>query len=172
MKKLSILIGSISLILIMFIGIIVYLITFAEPKITVSAEIKPITDLDYNRIKERSEPFIATAKKDDFKRIYMEIKCSEPLGIISNRKIEFDHIYTAIDKESKVVNLSGGPFEQDNPGEITASYTQSAEVYLNGLSVGELMDLFKDHKIKISWNKFGTGNEERIYHLKDLIVVK
>ena len=34
------------------------------------------------------------------------------------------------------------------------------------------MDLFKDHKIKISWYKFSTGNEERIYYLKDFLVVK
>ncbi len=172
MKKIGILVGSISLILVAFIGMIAYPISFAEPKITVKAEIKPITDLDYNRIKERSEPFIATAKKDDFRRIDMEIKYSEPLAIISNRKIEFDHLYTALDKGSKVVNLSGGANEQDNNNELTALYTESAEVYLNGLSVENFKSLFNNHKIKIRWEKFGTGKEERIYYLNDLIVVK
>lgn len=172
MKKASILLGSSTLILLICIAIIGYLISFSEPKITIKAEIKPVTDLDYNRITKRSESFITTAKKDDFKRIDIMIKYSQPKVIISNRKIEFDRLHTALESGNKVVNLSGGYGEQDNPGELTASYTQSAEVYLNGLSVGELMDLFKDHKIKISWYKFGTGNVERIYYLKDFLVVK
>ncbi|MHB8126582.1 MAG: hypothetical protein ACYDEJ_13260 [Desulfitobacteriaceae bacterium] len=173
MKKLSILIGSISLILIVFIGMIVYLMTFSEPKITVTAEIKPITDLDYNRIKERTEPFIAAAKKDDFKRIYIEINYSEPLAIISNRKIEFDHLTAVLDKgSSNVINLSGGNSKQDNNNELIAFYSESAEVYLNEISEDDLKNLFNNHKIKISWDKFGTGKEERVYYLKDFIVVK
>lgn len=172
MKKVGILLGCSSLILLICIGIIGYLISFSEPKITIEAEIKPVTDLDYNRITKRTEPFINTAKKDDFKRIDIKIKYSQPIVIISNRKIEFDRLHTALESGNKVVNLSGGSGEQDNTDELIASYTQSAEVYLNGISVGELTDLFKDHKIKISWYKFGTGNEERIYYLKDFLVVK
>lgn len=172
MKKLNKLNVSILLILGVFIGMIVYLMTFAQPKITIRAEIKPITDLDYNRIIERQEPFIATAKKDNFKRIDMEIKYLEPLAIISKRKIEFDHLYTALDKGTKIENLSGGASEQDNNNELIAFYTESIEVYLNEISVDEFKSLFNNHKIKISWDKFGTGKEERVYYLKDLIEVK
>jgi hypothetical protein len=172
MKKLSINVWSIILILLLFMSIFVYLMLFIEPKITIKAEINPITDLDYNRIKERSEPFIETAKKDDFKKVYLEIRYSEPLILISNRKIEFNHLFTPSDSGRGIVNLSGGTGENDNPNKSRAEYTESAEVFLNGKSIDDLKGLFENHEIKISWDKLGAGRQERIYYLKDLIEIK
>jgi hypothetical protein len=171
MKKIRILIGCCSLILIMYIGLIVYLISFAEPRITIKAEIKPISDADYQRIKERKEPFIATSQKDDFKRVELDINFFQPIAIISNRKIEFDSLQTVLGVGSKVVNLSGGDSEQDNANELKASYRENAEVYLNGASVEEFKDMFENHRIRLSWNKAGIGKEERVYNLNDLLVI-
>lgn len=171
MKKRGLLIGGISLILLVFIGMISYLIMFTEPQITIEAEIKPITDSDYDRIKERTESYIKTAAKDDFKRIYVEINYSEPLVLISNRKIEFNGIFTPVFvAESGVIILGGGRGEDDNPNKAKATYFESAEVYLNGKRIDEIKNSFDSHKIKISWNKFGT-KEERVYYLKDYIKI-
>lgn len=48
-----------SLILIIFVGVIIslisYLTTFIEPKLIIKAEISPISDADFDRIRERNK---------------------------------------------------------------------------------------------------------------------
>ncbi|MGC7872207.1 hypothetical protein ACPUYX_11835 [Desulfosporosinus sp. SYSU MS00001] len=157
------------ILVILFIGIFTYLCRFIEPKISITAAIRPITISDYNRIKERKDESFAASKIDDFRNVSLEIKYTEPLALIKNRKITFEHLSKTIAKGGKVIELSGGYSEQDNKNELKAEYTESAEVYLNGQSVYFLKDLLDDNKIRISWDKLGTGKEERIYYLSDLI---
>lgn len=167
-KKTSLMFGIYLLLVLLLIGSILYLTPFIEPKIAIRAEINSITAEDYKRIKERTDPFINSASEDDFKKINFHLDYSEPLFIISNRKIEFDGIRSVL-LGNKVINLSGGYSERDNSNERFASYSESAEVYLNGLSLSQFEDLFKDKKIVIYWDKLGTGREERVYYVQDLL---
>lgn len=75
-----------------------------------------------------------------------------------------------IKDNKEIINLSGGYSDEDNPNKLTASYTQNAEVYLNGKSDQDLISLLSDYKISVSWNKKGEGRQTRVYYLKDFLV--
>lgn len=142
---------SICVFLSIFIGISIYLISFVEPKVEISFSIeKPV-------------------EKEDYVIINLKVNVIQPLFVIWNRNIEIDDLDKILIKDERVYRVSGSRVTHDNKSELKAIYEQRVNVTLRDIRISELIDLFKDTKITVNYNKRFNGKEEKIYYITDYL---
>lgn len=167
MKKRIAIYVSLSIICLIVIALFIYLSTFVQPKIFVSAEITKVSDKDYKRIINNTQVMYPSKDIEKFKSISIQISVVEPIGINNHIKIEKDTLKQYLKDNKNILILDGGSFEHGNEKE----YSENMEVYLINLSENELKNILEDFSYKISWTDLWNKQNSNIFYLKDYLNV-
>lgn len=151
------------LICVSFIVLVIYLVSFAEPKVIIDCSIEPV-DKSYEERNGATD-----MKKEELIIMKLSVKTIQPLFIISNRNIVVDDLDKAFLKDERVKYVSGSRFRQDNQSELKSTYEQRANVALREITISEFIALLDDIKVTIEWDKRFNGKEKRIYYIKDYL---
>ena len=140
------------------------------PEIVIEATVSPVSAEEYKNIgatKDLNEP-----KQADFKIFEFDFDM-EHTNSVKERKIDmykFENLKQAlneIDGNSRYWYGSWGI--QDNEGENFATYDQEFVLYAKGLSDDDIIRVFSNEKIIVSWTNHNNETIKKEYNLSDLI---
>lgn len=146
-------------------AIILYVSTFIQPKIILTAEIKQVSDEDYRRIIDNEQVMYPKKEIDKFKHVSIGIKAVEPIGVNNKIKIERDIIHQYLKDNKNIQILSGGSFEDGNGKE----YGENIEIYLIDLSEDGLRNILENCRYKVTWNDLWNKENSKSYYLRDYL---
>jgi hypothetical protein len=152
---------------IIILAYLMYIISYVQPKIAFGAQIANISSADYERILDNKQVISQDKGIEKFRHIRVEIKVTTPfgLGLIKSVKIERDLLHKYLESDDRIQILSGGGSEHGNGKE----YTDNIEIYLRDISEDDLRILFKDFKVKVTWESKWNSQKDKIFYLRDYL---
>jgi hypothetical protein len=159
---------KITVLTIFLLSSIIYMATFITPKIYITTKIQSVTDKDYDIFVRYSKVPVEKKTRDNCRLISIHMKVVKPALLIKNIKIERVTLKEYLDETLYFSNVSNG-FE--HLGSYISNGNNESfdgiDVYMDGMTDEKLKDFFKDYKIEVAWSNVLTGQNKKIYYLKD-----
>jgi len=159
-----------NLILFLFVlFLIIYLATFASPKITLIAQIQNVTDMDYNMFIDINDEIPLEKKtRDNCRFISVSIKVVNPILLV--RDVKFDNLtlqkylfdtqyFNNTINEIKFLGQYSSPSNNE--------FSEGIDVYMEGMTNEKLKEFFGDDKITVTWVDLFNRKHKQILYLKD-----
>lgn len=155
-------------ILLIVITIILYVSTFAQPKVKFKAQISKISEADYKRIMSNGQVLSQDNGIDKFRHIDLEVKVTVPAALIKHASIEPSQRYIItpyLKDNNKMLLLSGGG-SWNGDGRY---FNENVEIYMKDISEDELRKILGDLKVKVTWQNIFNKSDDKIYYFKDYL---
>jgi len=150
--------------------LILYLISFASPKIYLEAQIKSVTDKDYDIFLKNNDGIPLEDKLRENCRLFsIRMQLKNPFLIARNVKVnkvtplEYLQEKVFLDKTADEFHNLGSYFATNN----TQETHDAIDVYLKDITDEKLENFFGDYKIEISWVDLLNRKHKEYYYLKD-----
>lgn len=154
--------------LIFVVTVAIYILTFIQPKIVFTAEIKTLSDEDYKRVLNNAQVIYPDKDIEKFKNINIQIKVTTPIGVKQDIKIERDILQQYLKGNERIQVLNGGSFEHGNGKE----YGENIEIYLINLSGEQLKNEFEGFRYKVTLKDFWGKPNDKVFYLKDYLKLR
>lgn len=155
-------------------ALIIYLVTYAQPKVTLTAQVKPVTEKDYQLFLQNSQHGyggnapIESRTRENCRLLTVELKVQKPFPV-RNISINKDNLNRYLDdklyfnKAADEFQGLGSYFLTDNKYHST----DGIDIYLEGITDEKVYEFFGDYKIEISWVDLLNRKHKEYYYLKD-----
>ncbi|MHB8127695.1 MAG: hypothetical protein ACYDEX_01665 [Mobilitalea sp.] len=159
-----------AIIIVILLVSIIYLATFASPKIDVIVQIQSVTDKDYDIFVDINDSIPLEKKtRDNCRFISVAIKTVKPIFLVRNFKIKYIGLSTYLLETSYFNKFTN---KVEFLGQYTSSgnntYAEGIDVYMDGMTDEKLKDFFKDYRIEFTWDNLLTGKGKKVFYLYDL----
>lgn len=161
--------------ILLFTALIIYLVMYAQPKVYLAAQIKPVTEKDYNLFLQYSQNDyggnapLESRTRENCRLLTVELQIKKPFLLVRDVNISKDDLNRYLDdklyfdKAADEFHRLGSYFSTDN-------YYHSMDgidIYFDGITDEKVRNFFADYKIEISWVDLLNRKHKEYYYLID-----
>jgi hypothetical protein len=157
-------------IILVIILLLLYLASFATPRLSLMADIQVVTEKDY-KIFIQNNDGIPTEKKtrENCRFFTVEMEITRPFFFTRNMDINYENLGGYLMEEEFRNNTVGeftflGSYSANDSGYHTFD---GIDIYSEGMTDTRLYDFFGDYRIELTWTDLFGKRHHQYYYLKD-----
>jgi hypothetical protein len=150
--------------------LILYLASFATPRLSVIADIQAVTEKDYKIFVQNNDGNPTEKKTRENCRFFtVEMELKRPILFTRNMDIDYENLGGYMMEEQFRSNTVGeftflGSYSANDNGYHTVD---GIDIYSEGMTDMRLYDFFGDYRIDLSWVDLFGRQHHQYYYLKD-----
>ena len=156
-------------------ALIIYLVMYAQPKVYLTAQIKPVTEKDYNLFLQYSQNGyggnapLESRTRENCRLLTVDLQVKKPFLLVRNINISKNNLNRYLgdkqyfDKTADEFHDLGSYYSTDN----NYHSIDGIDIYLAGMTDEKVYNFFGDYKIEISWVDLLNRKHKEYYYLKD-----
>ena len=156
-------------------ALILFLASYAQPIIYLTAQVKPVTDKDYKLFLENSQHGyggnapLEKRTRENCRLLTVELQIKKPFLLARNVKIDKDNLNRYLeekqyfDKSSDKIHALGSYHLSDT----NYHSIDGIDLFFEGMNDETVYRFFGDYKIELSWIDLFNKEHKEVYYLKD-----
>ncbi len=161
--------------ILLFTALISYLAIYVQPKVSLTAQIKPVTEKDYNLFLQYSHNgYVGYAPlenrtRENCRLLTVELQVRTPFLLVRDVNIRKDNLNRYLDDKLYFDNTAdefyelGSYYFTDNNNHLI----DGLDIYLDGMTDEKVYKFFGDYKVEITWIDLLNRKHKEYYYLKD-----
>lgn len=146
------------------IGILVYMMNYVSPYITINTDITKLSDDDVYRITHDNS--VQESDINKYRHIKITVNTKSAPYIINNIEVEKNNLADFFKYSTDIIPDGGGASGYPNGNK----YSEDEIVFLANATDEQLIKFIGEYKIKFTWKNIFGRNDSKIFYIKDIII--